>query len=595
MTAPRTTESTTPEAPSAGIGTVMAPDARRALTGLTHRHAEEHAAIAWAPPAESVAGDRSGEDRRAPAAPGAGQGTDAARSRVTRAGDRCCPPPAEPGPAAGRSAEDRTDPVAPTGAALPDDRPGAGPAAQAGGRSAEGRRGGVMADTESAERGGGARSAEGRHGSAADLEPVEGGGVVPVERGAVVDGAGAERGGGARSAEGRRDGGARSEGRTGAPAVAGTAGGGAGESSSERRSADPVARRGAADPVKALMHRHRELCERAVDPLEIAAGLEACGVTDRTAARFRHRDVFALAEEMYARVPRATEHTPAPVRPARAADSRAGRTGSAPWLLRALLPGVVCVLAMAGMEAAEGTLRLLVGVAGAVGVAVATALCLRRGPLRAKGRTVPSVQMWTLCLLAFAAFGQGLVREVTGGGPDGAWPMDPAPLVCLALAVAPAACCAHLYSVLARRRLERCRGLDEFAAGARPVLLAVLVLHVGALTLLLTFTGIVLPGSSPVPTAALGILLFLARLLVVHGFPESAATGLAAACAVEVSAPALLLAGRLPGLGALARPVDAVVGAWGTAAVPAIACAMAAAGLLAHAATALSRASAHTP
>ncbi|NED15731.1 hypothetical protein G3I33_30205, partial [Streptomyces sp. SID9124] len=34
-------------------------------------------------------------------------------------------------------------------------------------------------------------------------------------------------------------------------------------------------RRGTADPVRALMHRHRELCERAVDPLEIAAGLEA--------------------------------------------------------------------------------------------------------------------------------------------------------------------------------------------------------------------------------------------------------------------------------------------------------------------------------
>ncbi|EFH31053.1 LOW QUALITY PROTEIN: integral membrane protein, partial [Streptomyces pristinaespiralis ATCC 25486] len=57
------------------------------------------------------------------------------------------------------------------------------------------------------------------------------------------------------------------------------------------------------------MHRHRELCEQAVDPLEIAAGLEAHGVTNRTAARFRHRDVFALAEEMYARVPRGKEHT----------------------------------------------------------------------------------------------------------------------------------------------------------------------------------------------------------------------------------------------------------------------------------------------
>ena len=65
------------------------------------------------------------------------------------------------------------------------------------------------------------------------------------------------------------------------------------ESGVDRAASTP--RRGAADPVKALMHRHRELCERAVDPLEIAAGLEAHGITDRTAARFRHRDVFSLA------------------------------------------------------------------------------------------------------------------------------------------------------------------------------------------------------------------------------------------------------------------------------------------------------------
>ncbi|NEB74208.1 hypothetical protein G3I40_02970, partial [Streptomyces sp. SID14478] len=72
-------------------------------------------------------------------------------------------------------------------------------------------------------------------------------------------------------------------------------------------------RRPGADPVKVLMHRHRDLCERAVDPLEIAAGLEAHGVTDRTASRFRHKDVFSLAEEMFARVPRDGEPDEAPV------------------------------------------------------------------------------------------------------------------------------------------------------------------------------------------------------------------------------------------------------------------------------------------
>ncbi|MFD3543873.1 hypothetical protein ACFWUQ_30830, partial [Streptomyces sp. NPDC058662] len=71
-------------------------------------------------------------------------------------------------------------------------------------------------------------------------------------------------------------------------------------------------RRAGGDPVKALLHRHRALCERAVDPLEIAAGLEAHGITDRTAGRFRHRDVFALAEELYARTPRGEAPPAAP-------------------------------------------------------------------------------------------------------------------------------------------------------------------------------------------------------------------------------------------------------------------------------------------
>ncbi|MEY2275675.1 hypothetical protein AB8A24_42770, partial [Streptomyces sp. BF23-19] len=74
----------------------------------------------------------------------------------------------------------------------------------------------------------------------------------------------------------------------------------------------PPRRKAAGDPVKALLHRHRELCERAVDPLEIAAGLEAHGITDRTAARFRHRDVFSLAEELYARSPHEAVTTAAP-------------------------------------------------------------------------------------------------------------------------------------------------------------------------------------------------------------------------------------------------------------------------------------------
>ncbi|MCL7382397.1 hypothetical protein [Streptomyces sp. 35G-GA-8] len=48
-----------------------------------------------------------------------------------------------------------------------------------------------------------------------------------------------------------------------------------------------------------------------------------------------------------------------------------------------------------------------------------------------------------------------------------------------------------------------------------------------------------------------------------------------------------------PGRDVLAVPVRAVAETWGAAAVPALACAAAALGLLAHATVALSRASAH--
>ncbi|WP_328669065.1 hypothetical protein OG905_14675 [Streptomyces sp. NBC_00322] len=357
----------------------------------------------------------------------------------------------------------------------------------------------------------------------------------------------------------------------------------------------PAPRRGPADPVKALMHRHRELCERAVDPLEIAAGLEAHGITDRTAARFRHRDVFSLAEELYARVPRGAESADAAGRPARAAQARAGRRPQAAGrALLTLLPGAACALAVIGTEAMDGGARIAIVGAGAIGVAVALTLCLRRGPLRAEGRTVPAVRLWTLWLLAYAAYGEGLLDEIVAGGPDGPLPMSPAPLVALALAVAPAAGCARLFSLQARRRLDGSRGLEEFASGMRPLLLGVVALYVAALGALLILAGLVFPHRALVPAVALGALLFLARLLIVHGYPASASAGLAVACGAEALAPALLLAGRLPGCEVLASPVEAAVGAWGAGALPAIACSAAALGLLAHATAALARASAHS-
>lgn len=356
-------------------------------------------------------------------------------------------------------------------------------------------------------------------------------------------------------------------------------------------------RRATADPVKALMHRHRALCERAVDPLEIAAGLEAHGVTDRTAARFRHRDVFSLAEELYARVPRG-ETAPAGPPAAPAAPG-----GTALWALAVCAPGAVAALATAGLALTEGPLRGAVGALGALGLAAALLVAVRRGPLRAEGRASLATIPWTVWLLGYAAAGDGLLDQLLTGGPDGAWTLvtpgarttgtdgawilDTGPLLALAAGVAPAAWCAHLFAARARRRLAASRGLDEFAAGVRPLLLATVAVPLALLAGLLALTGFS-PGA-----LALGALLLFARLLTVHGRPETAAHALTAACTAEALALALVLAARLPGCAFLDAPVRAAVDAWGPAVVPALACGAAALALLAHATTALSRASAH--
>ncbi|MEU9447868.1 hypothetical protein [Streptomyces sp. NPDC048277] len=364
----------------------------------------------------------------------------------------------------------------------------------------------------------------------------------------------------------------------------------------------PGPRRGAADPVKSLMHRHRALCERAVDPLEIAAGLEAHGVTDRTAARFRHRDVFSLAEELYARVPHDGDQHPCP-EPAPAPRVRADRA------LLALLPGAVCGAVVTGVRLTEGRPRLLVAATGVLTVALAVRLALRRGPLAVPVRTVArrtatGTRAWTCWLLAYALFGNGLLRAVADGGPDGLptgaahgpWPVTTAPVLALTLACAPAAWSAHVLRAGARRRLAASRGLEEFTAAVQPLLLGVFALFLGALTALLALCGAALREPAGYPEAlTLGALLLLARLLTVHNVPQGPTHALAAAAAAEAGAVALVLAGRLPGCGFLAAPVEALVATWGAGSVPALVCGATALALLFQATRTLTRASAHAP
>ncbi|WP_420907368.1 hypothetical protein [Streptomyces scabichelini] len=356
------------------------------------------------------------------------------------------------------------------------------------------------------------------------------------------------------------------------------------------------------------MHRHRELCERAVDPLEIAAGLESHGLTDRTVARFRHRDVFSLAEEMYARVPRDGETAPG------AAAVVVPRVRA--WAVLALLPGALCAAAVTGLRLTEGWPRLAVAAVGVLAVALGLRMALRSGPLHATRawHTTTGTRAWTCWLLAYAVLGDGLLGAAIAGGPDGLpngdldgpWPVALASGLALALACAPAAWCAHLFAVRSRRRLAASRALEEFAASVRPLLLGTFGLFLCALGGLFALCGALLgePADSAEPagytgyagyteTGTLGALLLLARLLTVHGFTHAPAVILAAAGAIEATALASVFAGRLPGCSLLAMPVETAVGAWGPGVVPALVCGAAALVLLVHATRTLTRASAH--
>lgn len=357
------------------------------------------------------------------------------------------------------------------------------------------------------------------------------------------------------------------------------------------------------DPVKALMHRHRELCARAVDPLEIAAALEAHGMTDRTAARFRHRDVFSLAEEMYARVPRHSSDRSAPPASAHAvSEPVAGpAAGAGPSRLLTLvllpaLPGALCAGLLAGLaQAPPGRARTLAVVAGVLAVLSAVQLCLRHGPLRSPRPAGAAVRLATLWLLGYAVLGDGLLDAAVRGGPDRLWPVDTATALGLSLAMWPAVLCARLFTGGARRRLARSRGLGEFAAATRPLLLASLTCYLAALAGLLALAGSLL-GASPAlaGAGALGALLLLARLLLVHGHRATPTVALATAAGVELAALCSVLASRLPGCDFLAVPAETLIEVCGAEAVPTLACAVAAFALLVRAVPALSRASAHT-
>ncbi|NEA91930.1 hypothetical protein G3I22_06190, partial [Actinospica acidiphila] len=169
-----------------------------------------------------------------------------------------------------------------------------------------------------------------------------------------------------------------------------------------------------------------------------------------------------------------------------------------------------------------------------------------------------------------------------------------APLLALTLAVAPATWTAGLFLTRARRKLAASRGLEDFAASVRPVLLGAVALFLGALAALVALCAPFLDAGPASPAVlALGVLLFVARLLTVHGFTHAPRVILMLTAVAQVLAPATVFAARLPGCAALGAPVEALTAVWGPSAVPVLTCGAGALTLLVHASRTLARASAH--
>jgi len=109
------------------------------------------------------------------------------------------------------------------------------------------------------------------------------------------------------------------------------------------------------------------VCESAVDPLEISSALEFAGLSDQAARkRYGASDVFALAEEMFRRVPRRPAEPEAQPDPWRSSKVRPA--------LHGLLYGLptICFLAATGLLAGSHVLIVLI-------VALLTSWALSQG------------------------------------------------------------------------------------------------------------------------------------------------------------------------------------------------------------------------
>jgi hypothetical protein len=171
----------------------------------------------------------------------------------------------------------------------------------------------------------------------------------------------------------------------------------------------------ASDPIDDLAARMRPSVRRPVDAMEVAAALEANGILDRSAQdRYGHRDVFELAEEVFARL-----DDPAPAPAARSATDTARRPGvrEVSHGLLYLLPGVL----LPALPSLVGVHRLVLALLTASGLgwvwsagsAWLAYRLLGRGLSRSASRALRAAALSGVTLGAVAG---GVVAASAGGG-----------------------------------------------------------------------------------------------------------------------------------------------------------------------------------
>ncbi len=102
--------------------------------------------------------------------------------------------------------------------------------------------------------------------------------------------------------------------------------------------------------VAALCEQFAPVCQSAVDPLEIASALEFEGVGDQVAKlRYGYRDVFALAQDMYFRVPRKPAEPETPPDPWQGSRLRPALHGLLYGLPGVYFPAAIGLLAGPGI------------------------------------------------------------------------------------------------------------------------------------------------------------------------------------------------------------------------------------------------------